>query len=46
MPCVLVNAQEVMITNADYTKAAPLFAEINRRAREIIARGSGAARWS
>jgi aspartate kinase len=37
MPCVLVNAQEVMITNADYTKAAPLFAEINRRAREIIA---------
>jgi aspartate kinase len=37
MPCVLVNAQEVMITNAEYTKASPLFAEINRRAREIIA---------
>ncbi len=37
MPCVLVNAQEVMITNAEYTRAAPMFAEINRRAREIIA---------
>ena len=37
MPCVLVNAQDVMITNADYTKAAPLFTEINRRVREIIA---------
>jgi aspartate kinase len=37
MPCVLVNAQEVMITNAEYTKATPLFTEINRRAREIIA---------
>jgi aspartate kinase len=37
MPCVLVNAQDVMITNAEYTKAVPLFTEINRRAREIIA---------
>jgi aspartate kinase len=37
MPCVLVNAQDVMITNAEYTKAAPIFTEINRRAREIIA---------
>jgi len=37
IPCVLANAQDVMITNADYTRAAPLFPEINRRAREIIA---------
>jgi aspartate kinase len=37
IPCVLVNAQDVMITNAEYTKAVPLFTEIDRRAREIIA---------
>ncbi|HTY58609.1 MAG TPA: lysine-sensitive aspartokinase 3 [Bacteroidota bacterium] len=36
LPCVLVSAQDVMITNAEYTKAAPLFGEINRRAAEIL----------
>lgn len=35
--CVLVNAQEVLITNADYTAAIPQFEEIDRRARSIIA---------
>ena len=37
MPCVLVNAQEVMVTSAEFTRASPLFPEINRKAREIIA---------
>jgi aspartate kinase len=36
MPCLLLNAHDVMVTSADYTRATPLFAEINRRAREII----------
>lgn len=35
--CVLVNAQEVLITNADYTAAIPQFAEIDRRAQETFA---------
>ena len=29
---VLVNAQEVMVTNADFTRAVPIFEEIDRRA--------------
>jgi aspartate kinase len=36
IPCVLVNAQDVMITNAEFTRAVPLFAEVNRRSREVI----------
>ena len=36
IPCVLVNAQEVMITNAEFTRAVPLFAEVNRKSREVI----------
>jgi len=36
MNAVLVNAQEVMITNADFTHAVPLFDEIDRRAPRII----------
>jgi aspartate kinase len=35
-PCVLVNAQDVMVTSAEYTRASPLFAEIDRKAREIL----------
>jgi aspartate kinase len=37
LPCVLVSAQDVMITNAEYTRAAPQFGEISRKAKEIIA---------
>jgi len=33
---VLVNAQEVMITNAEFTRAVPLFDEIDRRAPQVI----------
>ncbi len=36
MNAVLVNAQEVMITNADFTRAVPSFEEIDRRAPRII----------
>ena len=35
--CVLVNAQEVLITNADYTAAVPQFEEIDRRAQAVFA---------
>ncbi len=38
IPCVLVNAQEVMVTNAEFTRAVPLFTEVNRRSREVIGR--------
>jgi aspartate kinase len=34
--CVLVNAQEIMITNADFTHAAPIYAEIDRRAQSVL----------
>lgn len=37
MKAVLVNAQEVMITNDDYTRAVPLFDDIHRKAAELIA---------
>lgn len=33
---VLVNAQEVMITNSDFTRAMPLFDEIDRKAADVI----------
>ena len=36
MSAVLVNAQEVMITNADFTRAVPVFEEIDRRAPRMI----------
>src|SRR5512140_67222 len=36
MNAVLVNAQEVMITNADFTHAMPLFDEIDQRAPRVI----------
>jgi aspartate kinase len=36
MNVVLVNAQEVMITNADFTRAVPLFEEIERRVPRVI----------
>lgn len=36
MNAVLVNAQEVMVTNNDFTRAVPLFEEIDRRATQII----------
>jgi aspartate kinase len=35
-PCVLVNAGEVMITNEDFTRAVPLFQEIDARAAEVF----------
>lgn len=37
IPSVLLSAQDVMITNADFTRAAPRFEMINARARELIA---------
>ena len=37
MKAVLVNAQDVMITNDEHTRAVPLFEEINRRAASVIA---------
>jgi len=36
MPCVFVDAQEVMVTTAEFTRAAPVVAEIERRVRERI----------
>jgi aspartate kinase len=36
MNAVLVNAQEVMITNAEFTHAVPIFEEIDRRAPRVI----------
>ena len=36
MPCVFVDAQEVMITGAEFTRAIPVTAEIERRVRERI----------
>ncbi len=36
MNAVLVNAQEVMVTNADFTRAVPIFEEIDRRAPRVI----------
>jgi aspartate kinase len=36
MDAVLVNAQEVIITSDEYTRATPLFEETNRRVREVI----------
>jgi len=35
--CVLVSAGDVMITNADYTRAVPQLEVIDRRAAEVIA---------
>jgi aspartate kinase len=37
IPSVLINAQDVMITNADFTRAAPRFEIINARTRDLIA---------
>lgn len=36
LPAVLINAQEVIITNADFTRAVPIMAEIEDRARRIV----------
>jgi aspartate kinase len=33
---VLVNAQEIIITNNEFTRAVPLFGEIDRRAKAIL----------
>ena len=37
IPCVFVDAQEVMVTGAEFTRAVPVVPEIERRARERIA---------
>ncbi|MEW6512050.1 MAG: lysine-sensitive aspartokinase 3 [Bacteroidota bacterium] len=36
-PCVLISAGDVMITNAEYTRAVPRFDEIERRAASVFA---------
>jgi aspartate kinase len=35
-PCILVNAGDVMITDDDYTRAAPLFDAIDARAADVF----------
>ncbi|HUI08847.1 MAG TPA: lysine-sensitive aspartokinase 3 [Bacteroidota bacterium] len=37
IPCVFVDAQEVMVTTAEFTRAAPLLPAIEARVRERIA---------
>jgi aspartate kinase len=37
MTCVLVSAADVLVTNAEYTRAVPLMEETNRRVESVIA---------